>query len=76
MFFHSTKDEVVPFCNYESVKSTWGIDHIQGHPYVSKTCLHVASAAAFLVTYVNDYVYPLLKGWVPVGEKEVGGLLF
>ena len=76
IFFHSTRDEVVPACNYESVKSVWGIDRIQGHPYESGTYLHVNSGAAFYARYVNNFVYPLLKGPQPVGESKITGKLY
>ena len=74
IFFHSTRDEVVPFCNYESVKGSWGIERIQGHPYKSNTYLHVSSGATFYTWYVNKFVYPLLKGPQPTGESEVTGI--
>ena len=76
IFFHSTRDEVVPACNYESVKSVWGIDRIQGHPYESGTYLHVNSGAAFYARYVNNFVYPLLKGPQPAGESKITGKLY
>ncbi|MCR5240529.1 MAG: hypothetical protein K6E15_10275 [Prevotella sp.] len=76
IFFHSTRDEVVPACNYESVKSVWGIDRIQGHPYESGTYLHVSSGAAFYARYVNNFVYPLLKGPLPAGESKITGKLY
>ena len=76
IFFHSTRDEVVPFCNYESVKGSWGIERIQGHPYKSNTYLHVYSGAAFYTWYVNNYVYPLLKSLQPTGESDITGILF
>ena len=31
-FFHTTHDEVVPFCNYESVKNAWGTNLFMGEP--------------------------------------------
>lgn len=76
IFFHSTRDEVVPACNYESLKSVWGIDRIQGHPYESGTYLHVSSGAAFYARYVNNFVYPLLKGPQPAGESKITGKLY
>ena len=76
IFFHSTRDEVVPACNYESVKSVWGIDRIQGHPYESGTYLHVNSGAAFYARYVNNFVYPLLKDLQPAGESKITGKLY
>lgn len=76
IFFHSTRDEVVPVCNYESVKGSWGIERIQGHPYKSGTYLHVNSGAAFYTRYVNNFVYPLLKGPQPTGESNITGILY
>ena len=32
LFFHSTRDEIVPFANYQSVISAWGEDCIDGRP--------------------------------------------
>ena len=76
IFFHSTRDEVVPCCNYESVKNNWGIDRIQGHPYESGTYLHVSTGAALYAYYVNGFVYPLLKGPQPAGETKITGSNF
>ena len=76
VFFHSTRDEVVPACNYESVKGGWGIGRIQGHPYESGTYLHVSTGAAFYAYYVNRFVYPLLKGPQPTGETKITGIKF
>ena len=52
------------------------IDRIQGHPYESGTYLHVSTGAAFYAYYVNDFVYPLLKGPQPTGETKITGSNF
>ena len=67
-FFHSTRDEVVPFCNYEQVRDTWGKNLIYGHPDVSYTYRHVETGAWFYIqsgVFVNEI---LERKWAP-GEK-------
>lgn len=71
-FFHSTRDEVVPFCNYESVKNAWGLNRILGNPFQSKfTDLHVETGAYFFVVIASDRTSDILgQKWVP-GEKQI-----
>lgn len=72
-FFHSTRDEVVPFCNLESVRSAWGSSNIKALSYNSGTYLHVGTGTAFFTWYCGDYVSEILKNnWVPC-EDTVGG---
>lgn len=71
-FFHSTRDEVVPFCNYESVRNTWGKNLIMGNPYQSKfTDLHVETGAYFYVVIALDRTSDILnQKWAP-GENQI-----
>ena len=55
-FFHSVGDEVVPFCNYESVRSAWGSNIIKGVAYQSNTTLHVGTGETFFTTYCGSLV--------------------
>ena len=72
-FFHSTRDEVVPFCNLESVRSAWGSSNIKALSYNSGTYLHVGTGTAFFTWYCGDYVSEILKNnWAP-SEDTVGG---
>jgi len=69
-FFHSIGDEVVPFCNLESVRSTWGIDNIKAVTYQSGS-LHVATGTDFFVWYCGGLVDEILKDtWTPC-EKVI-----
>lgn len=70
-FFHSTRDEVVPFCNYESVRNAWGTKLIMGNPFQSKfTDLHVETGAYFYVVIASDRTHDILaQKWAP-GEKQ------
>jgi len=60
-FFHSVGDEVVPFCNYESVRNTWGTNNIKGVVYKSNTTLHVATGASFFTTHCGVLVGEILN---------------
>ena len=72
-FFHSIGDEVVPYCNFESVRNTWGVNNIVALSYQSKTTLHVATGTSFFLFYCGDLVDEILKGkWAP-REDTVGG---
>ena len=75
-FFHSTGDEVVPFCNLESVRNTWGATTILASPYQSNTTYHVATGKTFFTIYCGKMVGRLFNNqWQP-GEINVGnGLL-
>ena len=71
-FFHSIGDEVVPYCNFESVRNTWGVDKIAALTYQSNTTLHVATGTSFYLVYCGDLVNEILKGnWTP-REETVG----
>ena len=72
-FFHSIGDEVVPYCNFESVRNTWGVNSIEALSYQSSTTLHVATGSAFFLEYCGSLVDEILKGkWAP-REETVGG---
>jgi hypothetical protein len=72
-FFHSIGDEVVPYCNFESVRNTWGVNNIVALSYQSKTTLHVGTGTSFFLFYCGDLVDEILKGkWAP-REDTVGG---
>ena len=72
LFFHSTRDEVVPFCNYESVKGVWGINLILGNPFQSDLAyLHVGTGANFYIFRATGYARDILgQKWAP-GEKTI-----
>ena len=71
-FFHSTRDEVVPFCNYESVKEAWGTNLIYGNPFQSNMAyLHVGTGANFYILRATSYARDILEQkWAP-GEKTI-----
>ena len=72
-FFHSIGDEVVPYCNFESVRNTWGVNSIEALSYQSETTLHVATGTAFFLSYCGNLVDEILKGeWAP-REETIGG---
>jgi hypothetical protein len=74
-FFHSIGDEVVPYCNFESVRNTWGVESIVALSYQSNTTLHVATGTSFFLAYCGDLVDEILKGkWAPREETVGGGL--
>ena len=70
-FFHSTRDEVVPFCNYESVKAAWGTNLFLGNPFESSFCyLHLGTGANFYVLRVINFTSNILnRKWAP-GETK------
>ena len=69
-FFHSIGDEVVPYCNLESVRNTWGIDKIKAVTYQSGS-LHVATGTDFFVKYCGGLVDEILTNtWAP-SEKVI-----
>ena len=75
-FFHSIGDEVVPYCNFESVCNTWGVNLIEALSYQSNTTLHVGTGTAFFLWYCGDLVNEIINDeWAPC-EKTVGGGLF
>ncbi len=75
-FFHSTRDEVVPYCNYQEVSRTWGTNSIQGQIYNSGTCLHVNSGTVFFLKRCGAPVDDILKDKWQSGEKNIGNILY
>ena len=74
-FFHSIGDEVVPYCNFESVRNTWGVSSIVALSYQSNTTLHVATGTAFFLKYCGSLVDEILEGkWAPREETVGDGL--
>ena len=73
--FHSIGDEVVPYCNFESVRSAWGLSSIAALSYQSNTTLHVGTGTAFYLGYCGDLVDEIVEGrWAPREETVGGGL--
>ena len=69
-FFHSIGDEVVPYCNFESVRCSWGIDNIKAVTYQSGS-LHVATGTDFFLKYCGSLANEILKDtWTPC-EKVI-----
>jgi len=66
-FFHSTADEVVPLCNYVSVRDAWGKNLIQGQ-LDTAGLLHVATGASFFIQSGSIVKDILGNKWAP-GEK-------
>ena len=65
-FFHSTGDEVVPYCNLESVRNTWGVDGIKLLSFESYFHLHVATGTLFFTRYCGSLVDEILNDkWTP-----------
>ncbi len=71
-FFHSTRDEVVPFCNYESVREAWGTNLIYGNPFHSDMAyLHIGTGANFYIFRATPYIRDILgQKWAP-GERTL-----
>ena len=75
-FFHSDGDEVVPYCNFENVRNTWGVNTIAALTYQSNTTLHVGTGTAFFLSYCGGLVDEILEGkWTP-REQTVGGIIW
>ena len=75
-FFHSIGDEVVPYCNFESVRNTWGVNSIVALTYQSNTTLHVATGTSFYAVYCGSLVDEILKDNWGAREETVGGGLW
>ena len=71
--FHSDGDEVEPYCNFESVRNTWGVQSCEFFTYQSNTTLHVATGASFFTSYCGSMVSEILNDkWQPC-EQTIGG---
>ncbi|MGM9728110.1 MAG: hypothetical protein ACI3YJ_11035 [Prevotella sp.] len=78
IMFHSTRDEVVPFSNYESaMKGFKGTDNVKGIRYASNTYTHVGTGRSFYAWYERSYASDLLKGkWKNyANESEQTGII-
>jgi hypothetical protein len=76
-FFHSSRDEVVPYCNMQSVKNAWGDNAANFQSYQSMgTFLHVGTGASFYVSYANSYLEEMINRSWKSGSGIKGGLLF
>ena len=74
-FFHSVGDEVVPYCNFEQVRNTWGVENIVALSYQTATTLHVATGTTFYLLYCGGLVDEILDGkWTPREQTIDGGL--
>jgi len=73
-FFHSVGDEVVPYCNFESVRNTWGANTIKGVSYQSNTTLHVGTGTSFFTVYCGNLVGELLNDKWSTGENTTGSI--
>lgn len=69
LFFHSTNDEVVPFCNYENVRDAWGLERMKGYKGVSESGTHYNGGIYFVLMNPSAYITPLLNGVVKPGEE-------
>ena len=78
--FHSTRDEVVPFVNYESVYDVNNNNNkFYGFKYQSKkTYTHVGAGKSFYMLYESGYARALLKDKLSdySRENQVGGSLW
>ena len=78
--FHSTRDEVVPFVNYESVYDVNNNNNkFYGFKYQSKkTYTHVGTGKSFYMLYESGYARALLKDKLSdySRENQVGGSLW
>ena len=74
-FFHSIGDEVVPYCNFESVCKAWGTGSIAALTFQSNTTYHVGTGRAFYLRYSGGLVDEILDNeWTPREETIGGGL--
>ena len=77
--FHSTRDEVVPFDNYNSATAAFPGDYFKGMKYnAGYVCLHVGTGSSFYMYYEGVYTEALLKGtWQKYShDQEVGGYIW
>lgn len=58
--FHSTRDEIVPFANYEAVLSAWGKDRFVGSPFENEySWTHVNTGTQFVLqvgSFLDEYI--------------------
>lgn len=79
-FFHSTRDEVVPLCNWETLDDAWWYgghrDGYLAYWYETSTYLHVGTGKAFYLYYADDYVNKIFNDKWKSGRYEIKGGLF
>ena len=81
-FFHSIRDEVVPYAaNMQTVADHWGTTTPQPYSkydyYNSNTYLHVATGTAFFTDYCRIMVEEIIKDKWKAGNYNIqGGLLY
>lgn len=59
--FHSTKDEVVPFVNYEKASARFYNSNFKGMQYESKTYTHIGTGSSFFAIYEGPLTRKLLN---------------
>ena len=66
-FFHSMRDEVVPYCNMQSLKNAWGDKTVKYSTYNAPAVyLHVGTGAAFYAVYAPYLLKEIMaKKWKP-----------
>ena len=71
-FFHCIYDEVVPFCNYESVKTAWGTNLFMGAPMnLDIIKWHVPCGAYFYLCKAFSSTKDIVnQKWTPGEKKE------
>ena len=79
-FFHSSRDEVVPYANLREVQEQWDVttpSPICVYCYENKnTYMHVATGTAFFVKYCGDYIDAILSGkWEGIYKVQPGAEL-
>lgn len=77
--FHSMRDEVVPFDNYNSATAAFTGNYFKGLKYnAGCVYLHVGTGTSFYMYYEGVYTGALLKGtWQKYShDQEVGGYIW
>ncbi len=77
--FHSMRDEVVPFDNYNSATAAFTGNYFKGMKYnAGYVYLHVGTGTSFYMYYEGLYTWALLKGeWLKYShDQEVGGRIW
>lgn len=80
-FFHSIRDEVVPYIsNMQTVADHWGtstpLPYCKIDYYSDYTYRHVATGTAFYTTYCGAMIQDILNGKWKAGNHNVKGVFF
>ena len=81
-FFHSIRDEVVPYIsNMQTVEEQWGtttpLPYCKYDYFNSSTYRHVATGTAFFIDYSRPMVEEILNGKWKAGNHNIqGGMLY